>query len=531
MNSFFKRLFFIFSLSDIEKKIYKEFKVSKKNKTNSNLILVQCVENFFYFGLFGKIIENLNEKNEIRVEQFIIRSLTVGSTNNFSGFIKSIFLNNRFRDKKWIKLYSSYCDGIAYSHENTTRVFNNIRYFFKAYKIFSNIKDKNSLLDLSIDNIIVGDLIYDSYLRFKPAATVNIKNFYLCIVIWQCIRNIKMTDRYFKENKPKILLTSYSTYIQHGIAVRIAVKYNTKVYSFGNNQSFCKLLTIDDIYHTANFNSYKKNFDKFPSEDKKKYLLKSRDALDNRFKGYTDIATSYMKESAYKVSNTSIDISYLEGHVVIFLHDFFDSPHIYGNMIFPDFLEWVKFTIELLEKNNIPFCLKPHPNQIKDSEKIIEALELEYPKINVISSKITNKQLIDANITLGISVYGTVAHELAYMNIPVILCGKNPHSSYDFCYEAKNISEYENFIKNYKKLNNICNKDEILSFYFMHNNKSKNIRELMINIIKLRKYNDATNIDFNLNEYIKMFNKVKADIGISFSFTNLLKGNIDEYIN
>jgi hypothetical protein len=61
----------------------------------------------------------------------------------------------------------------------------------------------------------------------------------------------------------------------------------------------------------------------------------------------------------------------------------------------------------------------------------------KYPNVKLLSEKVTNKQLVAAGVKLGITVYGTVAHELAYMGIPIITCGDNPHSGYNFCYEAK----------------------------------------------------------------------------------------------
>jgi len=482
------KLYYTFFLNKYEEILLGIFNKDKdKNTTKDLKILVQTIEDIYYYTLFGTIIKSLNKSNNIQVEQYVPRNLTLGATSTVSSFLKSILLNNRFRDNKWIKLYSTYSDSVAYKHEGSTSLIFNIKSFFKAYKIFKSIKYKNDLILLSIDNINVGDLIYDSYLRFKPSATVKIDDFYLCIILWQTIRNIKVTKDYFNKNKPDVLLTSYGTYIQHGIAVRIAVLYNTKVYSFGNYQNYSKQLDINDTYHTANFKNYKNDFNKL--ENKENYLDKSREALNGRINGKKDLATSYMKQSAYKVSNEKMPN--VKDKIIIFMHDFFDSPHIYGDMVFSDFLEWIEFTIETLERYNIPYCLKPHPNQIKDSEKAVQKLKQKYPNTQFISSKITNKQLVNGNIKVGISLYGSVAHELVYMGVPVILSGANPHSSYDFCFEAKNKNEYENYIKNYMDLSiPIDYKKQIESFYYMHNlNKSDD--EIVLNRIlgNLRKIN------------------------------------------
>lgn len=506
--NFIKKIYNTFFMTNDENKLFKLFKKKTVLNTNDNLVLVQCVEDYYYYGLFGEIISSLKKKKNIYVEQYVIRSLTLGSTSNIRSFIISMLFSNRFKDNKWIKLYSSFCDNVAYRHEGSSSIFFDIKAFFKAYNIFTSITSKEELLTLEIDNIQVGDLIYDSYLRFKPAPSVDVNNIYLLIIIWQTLRNIYMTNKYFKNKKPNYLLISYSTYIQHGITVRIAINYDTKIYSFGSYQKFTKLLTEKDYFHTSNPLHYKESFLRL--QNKNMRLNMSKIALEKRFNGNLDNSTSYMKESAYKLLTDNIPN--IKNAVIIFLHDFYDSPHIYKSMFFSDFLEWVEFTIEILDKNNISYFLKPHPNQIEDSQKVIDMLKLKYPKARFISSKITNKQLVENNIKIGISLYGTVAHELVYMGIPVILCGDNPHSSYDFCFEAKNKEEYLDLIKNYKDLKlNKNSKEEVESFYYMHNlNNSKEMMLLLENLNLLRKEN-LNNARVNINNFSSLLSSISEN--------------------
>jgi len=519
-NKFFAKFYNIFCLSFSEKKLYNFFKIKKNNSLNKKIILVQCVEDLYYFSLFGEIIKSLKQKQNIQVEQYTLRNLVLGETSSIYGAIKSILFHNRFRDSKWIKLYSSYCDNIAYRHSGG-KFSVNIKSFFKAYRIYNAIKSKDDVIALTVDNIKIGDLVYDSYLRFKPAATININNFYLCIIIWQTIKTINMTRQYFEDKKPSVLLTSYSTYIQHGIAVRVAVSFNTKVYSFGNYQEFEKELAKKDFYHTANFRNYKESFEIL--QNKEKLLYQAKVALQKRLSGDIDNATAYMKESSYKLTDEKVPN--VKGSVIVFLHDFFDSPHVYKSMIFLDFLEWIEFTIKIFEENNIPYFLKPHPNQIGDSAKVIEMLKNKYPKARFLSTKITNKQLVSSGMKIGISVYGTVAHELVYMGIPIILCGDNPHSSYSFCYEARTKDEYSSLIRDYLDLKLISNaKREVASFYYMHSlNKSEDKLKLLQYLSELRNFNFENKKDI---EYNVLHQRIKENKEFKI-FINQLK-NIND---
>ena len=514
-----KKIYHIFFLSKVEKKLYNYF--NKKNDDISmdkatDIVLIQCVEDYFYFGLFGEITLALKSKRSVHVEQYVVRSLTLGASKNMRSALISVFFANRFRDNKWIKLYSSYCDNVAYRHEGSTTLLSDIRFFNKAYKIYKSLKSKDELLKLEIDNIKVGDLIYDSYLRYKPAPTLKIDDFYLCIIIWQAFRNIYMTKKYFNAKKPSILLNSYSTYIQHGISARVALLYGTKVFTFGNYQTFSKELKIDYPYHTSNYKNYMSLFNEF--EEKEKKLDVAKLALENKLLGKLDTSLAYMKSSAYIESSEKLPN--VEGSIIVFLHDFYDSPHVYGNMVFPDFLEWIEFTIKVLKKNKIPFYLKEHPNQIEESKDVIKGLKKKYPFLQFVSSKITNKQLVEAGIKAGVSVYGTVAHELAYMGVPVIMCAENPHSSYNFCFVGNSKEDYSDLLINYEKLVFSSNtKKDIESFYYMHNcNKTNDESNLIHSFVELFTYTSKQAYEIDLDTYNELRNKIINNV----AFTNFI---------
>lgn len=453
-----------------EAQLFDFFATSIKNpvsKTNTK-ILVQCVEDPFYYLLFGQIISDMQNKKSIEVEQYILRNFGVGSYESVGKYFKSKLHNNRFKDQKWTKLYNSYCHRVAYSNEEYIGVYNDLKLFTKAKKIQKSIATKDELVELESQGVKIGDLIYDTYLRFKPAPTVDLNDFYLTIVIWKALRNIFITKKYFDMNKPDVLLQSYSTYIQHGITARLALRYKINVYTFGSYQTAYKKLSPEDYYHVSDSSNYRSDFEQ--QADKGIRLKEAQDGLKKRFSGVVSRTTQYMKESAYLVKEEIIPN--VEGYSVVFLHDFYDSPHIYKSMIFADFFEWIEFTIKELEQNKIKFYIKPHPNQLADSAKVVEFLQKKYPYLKILSAKITNKQLVDSGIKVGLTVYGTVAHELAYMGIPVITCGDNPHSSYSFCYEAKDKDLYKELIKeipNLKYTNQVAVKEEVESFYYMHN--------------------------------------------------------------
>lgn len=427
---------------------------------------MQCVEDAYYFGIFGQLASSLRAKHGMRVEQYVLRSLNAGESRSMRAFLFFRLCINPLLSLKWVRLYQSFCDGVGYRSTSLRPIADGID-LYRAWKCWLGLTDKGSLAGLRIGGVVVGDLINDSFLRFKPAPAALLRDVYLLVLVWQAHRDVRRANGYFLRVKPKLYLTSYSTYIQHGIPVRVALQHGVRVFSFGNYQEFAKHLTLEDWVHTKNPDDYARKFATLDRQDERLTLADT--ALSSRLSGEVDNATAYMKRSAYAVSGDPVPD--VRGAVVLFLHDFYDSPNVYREMVFPDFWEWVCFTIETLEQANIRFFVKPHPNQIKLSDKVLDELKQRYPGLSIISAGITNKQLAEAGMSCAVTVYGTVAHEMAFLGVPSVACAHHPHISFGFCRTARTRAEYSELLRSSTGFpadrDGMCR--ESLIFYYMHN--------------------------------------------------------------
>lgn len=437
-----------------------------RDEASSCTVLIQCVEDLFYFGLFGRILASLRQEQAIRVEQFILRSLNVGESRSLLALLTARLVKNSVHTSKWRLLYGSVCDGVAYS-STSFRPIADLADLYKAWKCWRNLPDKDALISLAIQGVNVGDLVNDSFIRFKPAPTVSLRDSYLWLVLWQAHRDVRRAKEYFTHRKPQLFLTSYSSYIQHGIPVRVALQNGVRVFTFGEYQEFAKELSTRDWFHTIDPDPLAADFAKMSQQQEKLAIAEA--ALSTRLKGGIDAATVYMKKSAYAESGEAVpDVA---GAVIVFLHDFYDSPYIYRDMVFPDFWEWVCFTIETMQKARIKFHLKPHPNQIELNDDVLQALQLCYPDISIISSKISNTQLVKGGIAAGVTIYGSVVNEMAYLGVPTIACSRHPHSSFDFCATARTREEYATLLRNHavSRVDATTMREQSLIFYYMFN--------------------------------------------------------------
>ena len=151
-------------------------------------------------------------------------------------------------------------------------------------------------------------------------------------------------------------------------------------------------------------------------------------------------------------------------------------------------------------------------------------LKLKYPSVVFLDTKINNIELTKGDLICGITMYGSISHELAYFGIPTIACAKNPHHSFGFCKTAQSIEEYKNYIKNIQKMNfdKAELKKESLEFYHMHNNNiSENERVLRDKYIKLWR---SCNVgDVNADEILGLADELKKSTEFDEFVANIMK--------
>jgi hypothetical protein len=102
---------------------------------------------------------------------------------------------------------------------------------------------------------------------------------------------------------------------------------------------------------------------------------------------------------------------------------------------------------------------------------VLDDLQQRYSGLAMIPAGVSNKQLAEAGMACAVTVYGTVAHEMAYLGIPTIASAHHPHICFDFCRTAKSRKEYAAFLKHPAQIgiDKSTMRQQSLMFYYMHN--------------------------------------------------------------
>jgi hypothetical protein len=356
--------------------------------------------------------------------------------------------------------------------------------------VLSGIKNKDDILKIKIDNIVIGDLIYDHYLKKNRTPTIEIDDKVFVNFLFQSILFFNYWKRFFKTNKIKAVIAGHSVYLT-GIICRLAIKKKIPVY----------YLTLEELYKLDKTNFHpqlafkylKKNFRKLSTNEKKRLVNRARERIDLRIKkNKIGVDMYYSKKSAWIKSNNNKPVLFKSNRIKILIspHCFFDSPHVNGKMLFPDFYEWINFLGKISQQTDYDWYVKSHPDYLPGNELIIKNFANKYNKFKILHPNTSHHQIIKDGINFVLTCYGTIGFEYAIMGLPVINASKNnPHINYNFNIHASSISNYRNILLNLNKIKLNIKKNEIYEYYGMRFLASKISYIFEDNDSFLNKYN------------------------------------------
>ena len=508
----FKNLFFdanevLFLKYCNEKKFIKKKKVK-------NYILIQTVTDYYYLVYYKTLISQNKFLDYEIIGLWPYFQRTVRKRFFFLEFLNEIYLYilDYIIFLKWKKLYKSI--GITHIKRLNLSIFDRINFYTKSINLDFFFKKKN-FFDFEINNIKIGDLLYDTYLRFRAQPTFFRKDkLFINKLIFKSNIVILKLEKLYKKYKFETFYTSYSSYIQHGLPVRFFLKKKINVFSGINNSQYNKKLSNVDVSHTESYFKFKnisqniRNNETFLSISENDLKLRFSDAEKKKNK------MSYLSVNTYtSKDDEKFDVRLLNNlDGILFLQDFYDSPHDWGNLVFDDFYKWTVYTLNIIKKYNLRIAVKPHPNSwyiSPDSVLVYERLKKKFPGIIWLDKDYPNK-IIFKKIKFGISCTGSVLFELAYHGIKAISCGEHPGIDFNFTINAKSKSHYKSILLDISNMGlPEFSKNDLLIYNYLYRHMNMDAYDNLARKIELK------NIDFSksnsLTKYIEKISKYKND--------------------
>lgn len=492
------------------------FKVPSKNQ-NNGFVLIQLIEDFEFAIKIGAAANALSKKYDCNINTFDCYWDVRLNKPNFQRFFNFFNISTPIQ-----RFYKNFGGKIVF---NNSSLYKDQSFILKrTNEIYESLNSTSDILNIKIDEILIGDLIYDSYLRYYHQPTIikiNTDVKYLIRITLDIYFSFK---DFINTNKVNALVQAYTTYITHGITARLCLNSGIKVYCIASDSYILQEITKDFPYHGINHTNFTSH-----SHFKKEDLDNSKNLLEFRFSGGVDSATSYMKNSSYFASNNYERLNILfqkkERNIIIYTHDFFDSPHINRMLQFDDLYKFLDDTLIYLNNiSNTNVFIKIHPNGIHGADEIAKNLVLKFNNSNfyILDKDVSNLDIVRLKPDLIGTARGTIGIEMAYFSIPVVALYDNIYINYDFVHSCRSKEEYFKILAGESTA--ICNfnKDNIYKFYYQAYLEKR--KSDVDKILKKIKFN---NIDTYSKEYIQQLNKNVTSFEIDqlkYLYTNTLAG-------
>ena len=447
-----------------------------------------------------KLIKNYETKESLlfvdrgRINSAYIFSLCAAAVN--SKFKKKIYLlTDKEKNDEIIKLYKNFGFQNFLEGVNKFQYFKNFVLLIKSFilSVICIIKIKNSnflwfINFYKINNILFGDLIYDTYIRFNDKY-INPKidiNFFKLLVV--CTFRVHLILKYIETYNVKILIVGTEHYaFNDGVALRISTyKKEIKNFTFRrfNKKGYFEILEFDKKDKFRGYNSLQN-----------KLLLKrfsrlkiSKSKINEFYNKRKNLKTANLytrktfkranKGLGHKFISKIIELRKNKKIILYASHALADATHSLGiNYSFQDYYSQFKETLINVYKNddrNI-WIFRSHPSSNLNTErqKLLN-LFIKYPKKNIFFCPLyvpinELSQLCDAVITGR----GTIALEFLSEKKPAILAGVPRYLhrglNLNYCMKKEKYFKFINQINSLPKLTklNIEIAKKILYFYEM----------------------------------------------------------------
>jgi hypothetical protein len=466
MNKLFFFIGFYFTKNKILKKFIQHnislFKLKKKN--TKNLILVEFNGwslQHIIISYIANVLASKYSANIYAYPGYVLNKYTLDWKSKIKFYlanlipIKQFLIYVSFGTKKFF--YPS-----INNHEDNIA----LNIYTKKITLLKKLED---ISKIKINGIHVGDLIYDSFLKFYKIPTIDIHDQKFKHFLFESFKSFVFWDRYLSRNKVKAIVITHAVYSGAMLTRIAAYKYPQIKIISGNSNSVYSFNKIEQN-PWLNFGNLRKEFSKLSNIEKKEGLKLSKRMIEERLRGVDNFDLNSAKKSPYNLEyyKNRIIKNSSNTKIIIAAHCFLDSPHIFGNFFFPDFMQWLNFLAKISEKTNYSWYIKSHPNFNPLTYNFLKKFVKQNKKFKLLPLNYGHKQILKEKIDFALTVYGTIGWEYAYKGIPVINASKNnPHFNYNFNINPKSVSEYKKILLNLNKTQIKINKSHIIEYYFM----------------------------------------------------------------
>jgi len=440
------------------------------NKNTNKYILITSLVNVNHFGytmseiVIGKnLMEMFSSEGVAFIQRYSLKSKLIFESFGIKKFIFLTDLNFIMR----------------------------IKYFLQAYSIIKSCKTMDDFLKFGINNVNIGKVVYDHYLRFTGVGTTNVFDYKFYVFLSKALSNYYQIKKNFDKFKFIASVQSERQFIPSSIVYQSSLTNGINVYTRIGN-SAADLPTSSNTFAVRKYSDAKemmKPRDRFSKKlcDQIGNIIKEKaveiggNNIEKRFNGIPEYAVSheYFEERANfpkikkneKKTVTKKELCEKLGWdqnkpiVAILATDLTDGVFENTWSLFRDNLTWLRETLlEIKNIKNINWLVKPHPNDKKN--KVLTDTISEYKKICLNHKHIlsfpddVSIASIPKFVHAILTIKGSASYEYPCFGIPVFQGSESICSGRGFTIDPKSKEEYFDLLHKIEKISKL-NKHQI----------------------------------------------------------------------
>jgi len=355
------------------------------------------------------------------------------------------------------------------------------------------------ILDFKIDNVVIGDLAYDTYLRATGMGTIEEVNEEVINHILQTMRDYYFYSTISQQLGAFASVQGHIVYSQYGALSRAIIKNGGTVYAkkpgtgpltVRRYRDFENLKKHEYTFSKAEFDHIYNNHKDEAIKFSEAFLLKKAPSLytthiKDGIEAYASDKKLYEKEELYE----QLDLNPDYPCVFLMCHVFPDAVHNAVFRLYDDNLVWLRDTLELIKDiPNVNWIVKSHPHNVhyrsvhSATEEALAYVN-EYSHIANAPEDINTASLFkiaNAVITVG----GSAGLEFPSVGVPAITTGSAFYTGLGFTIEPQSLDEYKKVLEDVPKLQRLTQEDRekaqvcAYMYYLVSRAKSNLVPEL-----------------------------------------------------
>ncbi len=310
------------------------------------------------------------------------------------------------------------------------------------------------LLQLSAGGIQVGDLIYDQYLRRLRRPTIESPDDKLNLYIYRARSLVQEFENLFRHYPIAYVVVDHLVYLRWGILARMGLARGATVISHHGRSS----PLMARIHHPGNgLPEYEARFERRDFE-----ALFGAMGTTMAARGYEIVRRYYLEKRPHK--HTLVDGKHNRRYdrrqllaalgmdpglptVFIMAHTMTDAPHMLGRLLFDDYYQWLKATLEMAVRiPKVNWIVKEHPfakvyTDRNDALEMAATYASKTSNIRACPMDFHPGGLLDCADAL-VTARGTAGLEGAVFGKPCVLAGRSAYSGHGFTIDPATVADY-----------------------------------------------------------------------------------------